>query len=385
MAVERAVETLLSRFRSPKRGKSKLLFWTVLALVFAAAFIWSSLPLGLYTPTVGFQLSRHRKLPRRHDAAPAVTPAGRGVIKGLNQRVVAIGDLHGDLDILRNILRAAEVLDEETDSWKEGCTNIVVQLGDVVGRGPHAPAILQLLHRLKGEAAKAGGRVITLSGNHEMMSLMGSINYVHPQLLEESGGANGFRYLFGVGGRYGRMFAEDSFAAALIGDVVYVHGGLTARYAAYGVGKLNNELWYQGLMAANLSKHAFHANDSPLWDRSIVAAARQKNCKPLTDALQALSAKEGVPVGAMVVGHTMMPDGKIGSWCAGRLVAADVGLSRYIEGGGYEAYVTVDPYTTAFKRKKLSTASRIHVHYPLGPGVHVSFNTTTTTDNEPAS
>ncbi|KPA80327.1 hypothetical protein ABB37_04601 [Leptomonas pyrrhocoris] len=379
MSASRTVEALLTRLRSPKNVRSPLVFWTVLVLVFMATFIISSFPLRLYTPTVGFQLRQHRQLPKPRPVSPVVTPAGSSVIEGTYHRVVVVGDLHGDLDRLRSVLRAAQVLDEVTDSWRDGCTDILVQLGDVVDRGPDAPALLQLLHRLRTEAAKAGGQVVTLSGHHEMLALMGSTSDIHPSLLEGSSGSLGFRHLYGVGGRYGRMLVEDNLAAVLIGDVVYVHGGLTATYAAYGMEQLNNELWYQGLMAASLSKHVFHSPDSPLRDRSIVAAAMQSNCGPLDEALRALSKKEGITVGAMVVGHSVMEKGKVGSWCNGRLVSADVGLSRYIEGGGYEAYVTVDPYVAPEKgkraRKTVSTASRIHAHYPLGSGVRVPSNT----------
>lgn len=376
------MESLIARFRSPKSTKSQAVFWTVLLLVLAATFVVSSVPLGLYTPTVGFQQSRHRKLPRSGRNHSVVSPAGRGVIRGMNQAIVAIGDVHGDLDRLRNVLRAANVLDEETDGWREGCTDIVVQLGDVVDRGPDAAAILQLLQRLKAEAAKSGGQVVTLAGNQEMMSLMGSANYVHPRVLEEAGGLLGFRHLYGVGGRYGRMFVEERLAVALISDVVFVHGGLTPTYAAHGIAKLNNAMWYEGLMDANLSKHAFHTLDSPIWDRSVVTEAMSNNCKTLNDALAALSRVEGTAVNAMVVGHTMTKNGKIGKWCDGRLVSTDVGMSRYIEGGGYEAYITIDALTNTMRRRKVTAPSRIRMHYPIGSGVHVASITSTTTENE---
>ena len=50
------------------------------------------------------------------------------------ERVVAIGDLHGDYDAYIELLEAAGLLGEDGRSWTGGRTHLV-QLGDVVDRG----------------------------------------------------------------------------------------------------------------------------------------------------------------------------------------------------------------------------------------------------------
>jgi hypothetical protein len=56
-----------------------------------------------------------------------------------------------------------------------------VQTGDVLDRGPDSRKVLDLLRRLEGEAARAGGRVYALLGNHELMRLIFDWRYVSPE------------------------------------------------------------------------------------------------------------------------------------------------------------------------------------------------------------
>src|SRR5688572_25363601 len=80
-------------------------------------------------------------------------------------RVVAIGDLHGDLATTRKVLRIAGAIDA-SDKWIGGAL-VVVQTGDQIDRGDDDRAILDLFERLAVDAKQAGGEVISLVGNHE--------------------------------------------------------------------------------------------------------------------------------------------------------------------------------------------------------------------------
>lgn len=89
------------------------------------------------------------------------------------ERVVAIGDLHGDYDRFVFILSNPNVriVDNEL-RWAAGKTHLV-QLGDIMDRGPDAKKIFDLLMRLEEEAEAAGGMVHVLIGNHEEMNITG--------------------------------------------------------------------------------------------------------------------------------------------------------------------------------------------------------------------
>jgi hypothetical protein len=98
-------------------------------------------------------------------------------------RVVAIGDVHGAYEPLVEILQAADLIDEK-QAWSGGDATLV-QLGDFTDRGNKVRAVMDLLMRLQEEAARAGGRVIVLLGNHEALNLVGELRDVSTAALLE--------------------------------------------------------------------------------------------------------------------------------------------------------------------------------------------------------
>ncbi len=95
---------------------------------------------------------------------------------GAQERVVAIGDVHGAYDEFVSILQHAGLIDP-TRHWAAG-TTIFVQTGDIPDRGPGTRPGLDLLMELEREAPRQGGRVVPLLGNHEVMNMMGDLRYV---------------------------------------------------------------------------------------------------------------------------------------------------------------------------------------------------------------
>jgi hypothetical protein len=94
------------------------------------------------------------------------------------RRIVAVGDVHGAFDGLTGILQTAGLLD--TGKRWSGGNAILVQTGDVFDRGDGVRNALDLLMRLEDEAKRAGGRVESLLGNHEVMNLVGEFRDVSP-------------------------------------------------------------------------------------------------------------------------------------------------------------------------------------------------------------
>src|SRR5687768_17644890 len=86
-------------------------------------------------------------------------------------RIVAIGDIHGEIDGFKRILQAAGLADA-TGRWTGGRTHLI-QTGDYTDRGAGTRAVLDLLMRLEPQAKSAGGRAFALLGNHEVMNLIG--------------------------------------------------------------------------------------------------------------------------------------------------------------------------------------------------------------------
>src|SRR5437879_5330208 len=102
--------------------------------------------------------------------------------------VVAIGDVHGDFDDFVTILQKAGLIDKQ-HHWTGGKTTLV-QVGDLLDRGPKPRDVMDLLMALEKEASKDGGRVESLLGNHEMMNIMGDLRYVTPENYASFAGAN---------------------------------------------------------------------------------------------------------------------------------------------------------------------------------------------------
>lgn len=107
---------------------------------------------------------------------------GHGALQPLDPRMVAIGDIHGDVDNFLSVLRHAQLVDCD-GNWIGG-TTIAVQMGDVCDRGPHSHSLLEYIHdALIPQASAAGGEFIQLMGNHELLSMRGDHRFTLESLL----------------------------------------------------------------------------------------------------------------------------------------------------------------------------------------------------------
>jgi hypothetical protein len=212
-------------------------------------------------------------------AGPAKTKAEQA------EAVVAIGDVHGDFDDFVAILQRTGLIDKQ-NHWAGGKTTFV-QLGDLIDRGPKPREVMDLMMALEKEAPPAGGRVVSLLGNHEVMNLMGDLRYVtaqnyasfadsnseqrqksgyqqyvkwrnsHPQLVAElpqpmelteaewmARHPLGFiehAEAFGPKGTYGKWVREHA-ALAEIGEVIFLHGGIDPSLAHLKLDTINGHI-----------------------------------------------------------------------------------------------------------------------------------------------
>jgi len=266
--------------------------------------------------------------PRPEPVASGCTVAPLPVRLSAAPRVVAIGDLHGDLGGARAALRAAGAIDEG-DHWSGGAL-VVVQTGDVLDRGDDERALLDLIARLETEARAAGGAFVMLLGNHELMNAAGDFRYVTPAGLHAFDGAVGGSLAapasedqrsrieaLGPGGSYARQLAHHA-VIAIVGDTVFSHAGVLGDWVHH-IDEVNQSArcWLDG--QGGEPPPVLTADDGPVWTR--VAGARDVDCAAVTGALDALAVKR------MVVGHTVQDHG-ITSACDGVVWRIDVGLAR---------------------------------------------------------
>jgi len=100
------------------------------------------------------------------------------------KRVVIIGDVHGDYDRLLDILDRANITMKEERSSNRcrfvAARVLLVQMGDVVDRGPRSLESWQCLGELQATAHARGSHVVRMLGNHELMWLEGETVYKNP-------------------------------------------------------------------------------------------------------------------------------------------------------------------------------------------------------------
>ena len=246
-------------------------------------------------------------------------------------RIVAIGDVHGDLEATRRALRLAGAIDE-VDRWVGGDL-VVVQTGDQLDRGDDEREILELLDRLEKEARSSGGALLTLNGNHELMNVAQDFRYVTDGGWEDfaefatassedgvadADGSSGRAAAFGPGGHYARLLAQRD-VVVVVGDNVFCHGGIRAEHLNYGLDRLNRETraWLAG---EGPEPEWFRAKDNPVWTRRYSDEPTADACTELGEVLERLGASR------MIVGHTVQSEG-ITAHCDERVWCIDVGMA----------------------------------------------------------
>lgn len=247
-------------------------------------------------------------------ASPARPPVTRLHAPGA---VVAIGDLHGDPPAALAVLRMAGLVNDR-GGWIGG-TTWLVQTGDILDRGPDSRGMIVLLHRLEVEAQAAGGRVIALNGNHEVMNLRGDWRYVSPEDLAGYGGEVARKAAYLPSGPDGDWILDHDIVAQ-VDDTVFAHGGIDAHWAGFGVNGLNAMA-----RAAMTGRGPLDVlgPDGPLWNRVYLQASEVVACPELSKALVSLGAAR------MVVGHTTQESGRVAERCGGQLYGIDVGISAH--------------------------------------------------------
>lgn len=162
--------------RQPRRSRISLLL--TVAAVLISYFVGTKLPVqeavNYVSPRLEWLQTRLSRaahtvvfgIPPELPADPPSAPPPARTSRGC---VLAFADIHGDLLQAKRVLHLVGATDEN-DEWTAGtCT--LVQLGDLVDRGPDSIAVLKLFDKVTEQAAQAGGRVIKLMGNHEMESI----------------------------------------------------------------------------------------------------------------------------------------------------------------------------------------------------------------------
>jgi hypothetical protein len=302
------------------------------------------------------------------------------------QRIIAVGDLHGDYQAWQTIARAAGLIDAR-GHWAGGNITLV-QLGDVTDREANSLDIIRSLQQLQREAPRKHGKVIVILGNHEAMNLLGDNRYTtageyaafadnqssarrdhvyalnraaveaaaratDPKLTDEAIrqawmaqhplGWVEHRLAWQPSGELGQ-WATRNPAVAKIDGTLFVHGGVSAEYAKLSLDELNHRIATAMALADDSPRSVLTDPLGPLWYRGLVGrdpdaeAARAANARanpkpqpPLTIDQELTTVLAAYGAQRLVIGHTPILSG-IAITNGGRLARIDTGNSRYYGG-----------------------------------------------------
>lgn len=284
-------------------------------------------------------------------------------------RLVAVGDLHGDYEAYRAILSDAGLIDAR-GRWKGGDA-ILVQTGDIPDRGPGTRKIIEHLMKLEKAAAKKGGAVVALIGNHEAMNMTGDLRYVTPEEFAafRTGKSKRLRDRYfrdnveALAARYGvepdrvdevkaRFEAETPLgwlehrlawrrdgaigkwvashaAVTKIGDTVFAHGGVSAAWSAKSIDAINAEA--RAALRGEGPAGILEDETGPLWYRGNVEETPEAAAEAAS-VLAALGARR------LVIGHTPSVAG-IRALHGARVIMIDTGASAAY--GGVRSWLEI--------------------------------------------
>jgi hypothetical protein len=305
-------------------------------------------------------------------------------------RIVAVGDIHGDHDAWLAIVRAAGLIDAK-GRWAGGQT-VLVQLGDVVDRGPDSLDTIHHLMKLQREAPRKGGRVIVLVGNHEAMNMIGDLRYVHPgeykayadrdskarrdrvyeanrekievayRARDPAMSPDAIRAAWMKATPLGMLEHQAAWlpdgeigkwvianpAMVKLGDTLFVHGGVSEIYAALTIEQINRRVADALKMRDQRPTAIINDPVGPLWYRGMIIRgdddeATRAPIPPgktvalgINDEISLVLQSYGVK--RIVVGHTPSLQGIIAA-SNGRLWRADSAISRAY--GGMPSYLEI--------------------------------------------
>tara|TARA_Y100000389_G_scaffold144704_1_gene143106 strand:+ start:476 stop:1579 length:1104 start_codon:yes stop_codon:yes gene_type:complete len=298
-------------------------------------------------------------------------PKKMGVFNTDNE-IIVVGDIHGDLVTFVNLLIAIELIKKEENQYKWiGGNKYLVQTGDILDRKRFMDnadegdnpleelEIIMFLFDLNTQACEAGGRVIPVIGNHELMNLCGDFRYVSEHHMKGcntlTGIQNGRKYLFShnprlytlsnnspkdikkilceMKGKLRFIFYRFFYPIVKINDWIFVHAGLPIKlvnkWSKNTISIINNiykQYVYTDDSNMELAYNDLFGDNGIFWTRKYGTCKGDGNCKPCEDLDNILQTLNGSLTGGMVVGHTVKE--AINGKCNDRLWCIDIALSK---------------------------------------------------------
>ena len=329
------------------------------------------------------------------------------------ERIIVIGDIHGDFNVAIKMLKAADLIDDN-ENWIGGNT-YVVQVGDQLDRcRPQGiyPCnhelgtdndeasdirILKLFTKLDKQASKSNGRVISLLGNHELMNVQGHLGYVSYMGLQEfdnykdpenpkkyfKSGEDARRYAFQPGKEYGEFLGCTRLGAVIIGEHLFVHAGILPilieelemedKQDLRSINFLIRKWLIGQINVENIDKIVNSSKHGMFWTRILGNIPTNKSIDDDICAKYLKPVFETLNIGSIIIGHTpqsFMKFGGINGTCSNKLWRVDNGSSKafdkfddeFVNSGFKKISDTREPQVLEIKTKNGTSEYKVLIY-----------------------
>ncbi len=322
-----------------------------------------------------FLSTDYPKMCKTYEYIPAILPKV--------ERIVVLGDIHGDYQLTMDMLIKAKLINNATERKWIGGSSYVLQVGDQIDRcrpirglkcdNPkttlHDEAnditILELFNDLHKQASQVGGKVISLLGNHEILNSLGCMDYVSRKGLEQFAnyvdpvnpnvtftgqnhiekGKNARIHAFKPGNHYGVMLGCSRVPSIIIGSNLFVHAGivdaLIKEIDLRGIEDLESinisiRKWLLGLVQREDVDHLIQGSKySMFWTRILGRIPPNTSLQSEVCSKHIGKALQIFQINGMIIGHTpqsFLHSHDINSTCSGKVWRVDNGSSCAFDG-----------------------------------------------------
>lgn len=257
------------------------------------------------------------------------------------ERLVVIGDIHGDIKRFKNILIDAKIINENIEWIAEPKNTIVIQMGDQIdslNRNTDVEweviediEMITFTNILDKLAIAKGGRLISIIGNHEFMNTLGNYTYVSNNSIGNNDKRR--RELFKPGGQISSILCNRPVVVK-IGNMLFCHAGLKISHLIIlNIYKKDiryiNKLWRNFSLTNNISgtedsdifSRIILSDDGILWTRNL------DNPEDMDIMLRSLGCNY------MFIGHNVVDEIK---FVNNILFYTDTGISRAFGNSSYQ-------------------------------------------------
>ena len=257
-----------------------------------------------------------------------------------NNRIVIIGDIHGDIRRFKDILIDAKIINKNIEWIAEPKNTIVVQMGDQVDsinrdrtleEWEVLPDIemIYFTNLLNKIALSKGGRVISLIGNHELMNTIGNYSYVSDKSLKDNYKR---QELFKPGGTLSAILSQRPLIVK-IGQLLFCHAGLTLEHLNI-LSKYNKDVSYINTIWKNFIKNnAILIEDKEIFENIILDGDGILWTRDLNEKGDLIKMLETLGCVYMFVGHSVVEQVKL---INDHVWYTDTGISRAFGNTSYQ-------------------------------------------------